>query len=283
MRFGLLAALLLGLSSCKKGPEPVTKEGWYKPEADPKTGAGWAGQCFFPKNFANLGPGDRKVARQAALEAMVEQWSGKRNDGVSFDETVVENVETVLLGRPEAIESVAQQNAEHCETYMAGGAQDSGAWSSWLSSLPGKLTEGECNHPLVDTIFNYISVNSTWQNPASVCPGDEVEVTASAIDYYKISPSGPWINAAGDPNLPTVGKSEFPCNIEGCLQGMVVLRFRSDDGFTEVVPVGLKTIWKAPGSGKIDVMINDDNLSDNKFKIESGLEHHTSITYEPAE
>jgi hypothetical protein len=272
MRIGFVIAMI-ALGGCKKAPStPAATDGWIQH-------TGWAGACFFPKDWGSLGPGDRRLARQATLEAMMSQWTGKRNDGVSFDENVTTDVETVLLGRPEKIEQVSIDNAKMCSDFMA--STDSSAWASWLKKIPDELTVGECGTPLVDTWFNYLDLSLRWQNKAGVCAGNVVIISASEIDYFRISPKGPWINAAGDETMKTSGKESYPCNVEGCLAGQMVMRFVGESGIEQVHPVGLKYTFTAPENGTIEVMINDDNLMDNQYKVESGLEHHTSITYAP--
>jgi hypothetical protein len=48
-----------------------------------------------------------------------------------------------------------------------------------------------------------------------------------------------------------------------------------------VLPVGEERIYEVPEHGKIEVMINDTSYFDNIFKIEGGMQHHTSIEYYP--
>jgi len=268
----IVAALATPVTAgCKKPPPAPPKAGWIQQE-------GWAGACYYPDDYASLGPGDRKISRQHALEAMMSQWTGSRNDGVSFSENVTENVETTLLGRPEHIEEVSQQNAKYCSDFMSG--KDSG-WSSWLSGLPKVLKAGECNEPLVDTYFNYLDIARSWQFKEPMCQGNIVKITASAIDYYRLEKTGPWINAAGDETQKTDGSSTLPCNFEGCYRGMVIMRFTGDSGVQQIHPVGLEYTFTAPEHGYIEVMMNDDSLEDDVYKVESGLTHHTSITYAP--
>jgi len=82
--------------------------GWHKKEA-------WKGSCFHPKAWEQLGIGDRRIARQHALDAMFTQWKGDRGDGVSFSSRVATELETVLLGRPERIEEISLKNLEFCD------------------------------------------------------------------------------------------------------------------------------------------------------------------------
>lgn len=272
----LVAVGVLAVAGCKKAPEApaAPKEGWVQSE-------GMSGACWYPKDFATLPSGDRKIHRQQTLEAMTSQWRGQREDGVSFeDSTVVEPFETVLLGKPELIEAVAAKNLQFCETAMKGGGTDE--WRAWLVSSPGALTENDCNFPLVDRMFWYLDVGMGWQGHANICQGNRVRIHASEIDYYRISDKGPWINAAGDPTLPTIGKSDYACNMEGCVQGQLILKFTGRSGIEQIIPIGLDYTFTAPEHGTIDVQINDTTWYDNKFKIEKGVEHHTSFEYSPA-
>ena len=269
---GMVVALAV-IGGCKKPPENVApREGWVKEE-------GWRVQCYIPKAWDSLGEGDRRVARQKVLQEIEKQWRGEREEDVKLGDQLVLDVDTTLLGKPTNIEMVADQNAEQCILYAKGGSLDD--WQGWLSSTQAKLTEGDCNHALVDTLFSYLAINSTWQNRAFVCPGDKVRISGTEIDYYKLSAKGPWINAAGDTSVSTTGNASFPCNTEGCFQGMLIARFKGDSGAELIIPVGLETMFKAPESGKIEVMINDDSFEDNRYKVESGLEHHMGITYKP--
>ena len=266
------AVIATALFGCKKAPEAPPREGWVQSE-------GMSGACFFPKNYAALGATDRKIARQQALEQMLSQWSGKRNDGVSFDERMVEQVETTLLGEPAEIEAASAENAALCEVFMK--TSNLGPWSAFLDALPEKLTAGECKSPLVNRQFNYLDIASGWQNRANVCAGQPVQIIASSIDYYRLSDKGPWINVDGDPNQPAHA-TELPCNLEGCFAGQLVLRFTPEDGGTsQVVPVGHGLLYTPPGHGAIEIAINDSTWHDNRYKVEQGLEHHASIEYSP--
>ena len=99
-------------------------------------------------------------------------------------------------------------------------------------------------------------------------------------DYYQIEAGGPFINVAGDPSQKAT--SALPCNVEGCIKGQLIMKFTSDSHVSQVIPVGIGVEFLVPEHGQIEVMINDDNLSDNKFKVEKGLEHHTGIEVKPA-
>ena len=117
-----------------------------------------------------------------------------------------------------------------------------------------------------------------WQIPAPVCQGDRVFVKGSTIDYYKISDDGPWINVAGDLENRAMG-DEYPCTLEGCYVGSLILRFTDEVGNETIYPVGEGTLFEAPVHGKIEVQINDSTYYDNVFKKEGSMIHHTSIEY----
>lgn len=269
----VVAALVvpLGFAACKKSPEPIVREGWVQDE-------GWRGSCYFPRDFAAMGPGDRRMYRQEVLEQLMTQWRGERDDGVSFDEKLVEQVETALLGEPVEIEAAAARNAALCETAMKGGGTSE--WERYLDELPEKLAEGECHTPLVDRYFNYIDINRDWQNRVGICEGNTVQVKASSLDLYRIHDKGPWITVDGDPAQSAIGK-ELPCNTEGCFAGQLILRFVGESHVERIVPIGANGTFTAPGHGYIEIMINDTTFYDNKYKVESGLEHHASIEYAP--
>jgi len=269
MRTLVSLGVVLALAGCKKSggtAAAAPKVGWH---------ASTSGMtCYYPPAYDKLGGTDRKIARQDALEAMMSQWNGSRGDGVQFDDVVVENVETALLGTPTAIEQVSTKNLAKCE------AGDTGAWGSWLARVPGELAVGQCSNPLVDRWFYYLDIKIGWQNKAPVCKGNVVEVKASSVDYYRTSDKGAWINAEGDTSA-SASATDLPCNTPGCHPGQIVMRFIGESGATQVIPVGLSYVFTAPEHGTIEVGINDDTFYDNQFKVESGLEHHTSIEYAP--
>lgn len=260
--------------ACNKSPKEVAPiEGWHQEE-------GWTGACWYPKNFDELGPGDSRVHRQETLEAMMSQWTGGRDDGISFDEITTTNVETILLGEPEKIEMLAVGNLEQCQRAMAGGGQ--GEWKDWLVRTANQMTDGQCQHrPMRYTLFDYLNIGSSWHIPVGVCEGDHIRIKATVNDLYRISEDGPWINTEGDPSQPSVG-ADWPCNIEGCYAGQLIMRFVGDSsGIETIMPVGVQKEWIVPEHGQIDIMINDTTYYDNVYKIEGGIEHHTAIEYSP--
>jgi hypothetical protein len=277
MRTALAAMALLAFTTDAdakkpKGPSgPVV--GWHQE-------AGWTGACWYPQDFSVLAEGPKRVAWQETRDAILAQWRGERGDGVTLREQAVTDLETVMLSKTERVETVARENLEQCKTAMSSGG-DTTAWEKWLIEIAGRLTQGECPYaPLDYTAFNYLNINMAWQNRLPVCRGDKIVVHGTEGDYYQIQAGGPFINVAGDPAQKAT--STLPCNIEGCLKGQLVMKFTSDSHVSQVIPVGIGVEFLAPEHGQIEVMINDDDLTDNKFKVEKGLEHHTGIEVKPA-
>lgn len=272
----LTLLLLVDLADAKpKKPKtpPPPPVGWYKEE-------GWKGDCYFPPDFDKMPEGDRKMARQQALEAMMTQWKGTREDGVLVEDAIVEEVEIVLLGRPANIEAVSRTNRDQCVAYMKGEAQLP-AWTGWLGSLPKKLTAGECMQPLSYTLFDYLDLGTSWQRPVQLCKGDRAHIFATVKDRYRISDDGPWINVEGDKSQKATA-SEYPCNIEGCYVGMLVGKFTTDQGVETVFPIGAETTFEAPAHGTITWSINDTVWYDNKWFKSATIEDRTAVTIEPA-
>ncbi len=272
----VLLVIPLGAHAGKKkkkkdsGPPPT---GWQTQE-------GWAGSCYYPPDFSAMGAGDKRMAWQATRNELMAQWQGQKGDGVSFDDKAVINLETALLGKPERIEPVSKDNLEQCITAMKGGGFD--AWGSWLGAQTAQLTAGECPFPPLDyTLFDYLSIHDDWQIPCNVCKGDHIKVKGSSMDYFRMEKDGPWINVDGDPAQPA-SSPDLPCNVEGCFVGQLIMRYTGEDHVTTVIPIGTRSDFLVPGHGRIEVMINVNNFENNVWKVESGLEHHSSIEYSPA-
>jgi hypothetical protein len=255
----------------KKSDEPPPV-GWQTQE-------GWAGSCYYPPDFPAMSSSQRRMAWQATRNEIMAQWQGQKGDGVSFDDKAVVNLETALLGKPERIESVVKDNLEQCMAAMKKGSFD--AWGSWLTGETARLTVGECPYaPLDYTLFDYLSIHDDWQIPANVCKDDYIKLKGSSMDYYQLEKGGPWINVDGDPAR-AASAPEYPCNVEGCFVGQLVMRFTGDDGVTTVIPIGTGADFMVPSHGKVQVMINVSEFEDNVWKVEGGLEHHSSIEYAP--
>lgn len=277
----LLALCLVSpMAHAKKDKKKKKKDEVEAPLVGWNRSEGWPGDCYYPPQWDQLPATDRKIARSEALDAMLSQWQGGRDDGISFDEELTTDVETVLLGRPEAIEQVAADNLARCQAVMAGG--DKGEWEQWLKSLPAKLTEGECRQPLDYTMFDYLSIGTGWQRPLSICQGETVRISGTVKDRYRVTEDGPWINVEGDPDQPAVG-TDLPCNVEGCFVGQLIMKFEADSGWTKVMPVGAELIFTAPEHGTISYRINDDTFFDNTWYKSRGIEDHTAIEVSPAQ
>ena len=250
----------------KKGPPPT---GWViDDEAKPA--------CFYPSDWASFNEIDRRMKRSESMDEVLNQWRGQRDDGVQFDEVLVEEVETILLGRPEKIEAFVADNLNHC---LSG---DSVAWKSWILSLKSSLTAGECNTPLDYTMFDYLDIGTGWQRPLKICKGDRIRISGSKKDQYRLSDGEPWINVDGDPSKPTSG-SEWPCNLEGCMKGMLVMKFvGKGTGIESIVPVGTAAVFTAPEDGEISYRINDNTFFDNVWHKSGSIQDRTSIEVSPA-
>jgi len=256
----------------KKGDEPA-EPGWHRQE-------GWMGDCYMPPDWSGMASGQKRMEWQTVRDQIIQQWKGNRDDGINFDERAIETAETAMLAKADRIEQVAAENYELCKAAMSG--KGGGEWSDWVVKLNGNLTEGECPSPKMSyKLYDYLSINDEWQIPVQVCKGDRVVIHATDGDYFRLSDDGEWLNAAGDTSDPASGN--MPCTIEGCYRGTLIMKYTATNGIEKVMPVGLQLTFTAPDHGRLEVMINDDSLSDNKWKIEGGLEHHTGIEYRPAE
>lgn len=234
------------------------------------------GQCYYPPNFDELVSGPRKLARAEALNGIIAQWRGERDDGISMDDKLVMNVETIFLGDPKDIEVVAGENLEFCKKAMMGaGTSD---WESWAMTLPKRLTAGECRGSLLpQEMHDYLNLSSGWHMPQPFCKGERVRIDASERDFYRVDEKGPWINVDGDPE--TDAKGDYPCTTD-CKVGQLLLRFKNYDGtIDQVIPAGTETLFTMPDHGTIMVRINDKTPADNAWKVDKGLQHHTGVSY----
>ncbi|MSP56418.1 MAG: hypothetical protein EXR69_12565 [Myxococcales bacterium] len=273
MIYPLLAALALsGPADAKKSKAPPPPpQGWHHEE-------GWKGDCYYPKDYATLGQGDKIPARADALAAMKTQWTGGRDDGVNFDSNVVEDVDTTLLGLPVKIEATSRENLDLCKVAMQSG--DMAAWGSWMGGLNGRLNVGECNNPLSATRFDYLELGVGWQGAAALCKGDTAHIFATVQDRYRITEKGAWINVDGTEE-PAVG-ADWPCNIERCTVGKLVGKFTGESGVELVFPIGASANFEAPESGVLVYSINDTTWYDNKWYSNGRIDDHAAVTIEPA-
>ena len=277
----VLAACLIPLSASagkkKKGPPPPPPVGWARPAE-----AGWTMDCYHPPAWGSLTEIQRREARAKALDEIVKQWRGTRNDGITFEEGRIDDAETIVLGRPAVIEGVVQANFDQCAAVASGKATPD-VWGSWLKALPGKLTEGECLTPWDFTMFDYLDINTGWQRVMPICKGNKVRVSGTVKDKYRLTEKGAWITVEGDKSKPTVG-GDHPCNQEGCHEGQLLLRFVSTSGVESILPIeGGRLIFTAPEHGEISFRINDTSFFDNAWFKNGSIEDHTAIEISPAE
>jgi hypothetical protein len=278
----ILSAGLLFACGAKSGSkaQPVQSlVGWHQAE-------GMMGACYYPPDFEKIGVDQgltgRKMARSEAMDAMMSQWSGQREDGISFSKRLVEDVETVLLGHANDIETVALKNLTYCQTAMNPASTSSG-WKGWLKRLPNELTAGECLTPIRDRLFHYLELGQAWYWELPICGGNRVKITATRTDRYRISDTGPWITVEGEQDASTVLDSSFPCNESGCVAGQLVGKFTGAAGYTELFPIGAATTFKAPMDGTLSIGLNDATFYDNKWYSSGGVVDHAGIEIAPVD
>ncbi len=272
-RPALLACAGLALVSCKP-PEPAAPMvGWHTADEGGKFA------CYFPPNFAKMDELSRKTARAEVLDEVFGQWRGKREDGVSFEEGMLEQLENVMFGDMSKLEGVVTKNADWCRKVSMGQAQMD-AWHGWVRGLGSKLTEGECYAHFDYTLFDYLEIDVDWQRELSICQDDKVRISGTGQDRFRITDKGNWITVDGDPNDPS-GGTDLPCNIEGCFRGQLIMRFRSDAGVEVIKPVGTGVSFVAPENGTISYRINDDTYYDNKWYQSAGIIDHASVEISP--
>lgn len=273
VRAGLVGAVGLSLASCKP-PEPAGPlVGWHT-EAETGKFA-----CYYPPNFAKMGETDRKVARSNVMDEVFGQWRGAREDGISFEAGMVDELETVMLGDMSKLEGVVTKNTDWCRK-VANGSASAADWEAWVRGLGSKLTEGECYAHFDYTLFDYLEIDIGWQRELSICKDDKVRISGTAKDRFRLTDGGEWINVDGDAGDSAVG-TELPCNIEGCVRGQLIMRFVSDAGVEVIKPVGSGISFVAPENGTISYRINDDTFYDNKWYQSAGIIDHASVEISP--
>ena len=262
-----------------------------KPKAPPPPPVGWGkeegwtgGDCYFPKDWAAMQEGDRRMYRAEVMNELKSQWSGARNDGVTIDPSVVEAVENVLMAKPQAIENVAATNLEQCRALRKGGGDAAlAAWEGWLRGLPAQLTKGDCTRPLTYTLFNYLDIGSGWQQPVVMCKDNRARLSATTADKYRTSDKSPWHTVEGDTAAGVTSDPQFPCTgNERCYPGTLIGRFVTDDGVEVVFPIGAETTFRAPENGQLYISINDYTWYDNRYFKSSTIEDRVAVTIEPA-
>ena len=264
----LVFILACGNKNTEPAPPPV---GWYQEE-------GWTHNCYHPPNYDSLLEGDRALAREEALTAILDQWNGKREDGVSFSSDVVEEIEITLLGLPKRIEKVSQDNLIKCKQVATNTGLTMSGWSDWISTLPSSLNADQC-YSLGDTVMDYLNIEEPFERTFDVCPGD-VFSFSTTDDNYQITKGGDWITTAGDKSKSTDG-SDLPCKEEGCFAGMFIVKYTHENGVEEIYPVGMERTITFSIKGKFSYGINDDSFYDNKWYQTGGIIEHTAITIVP--
>lgn len=276
----LVPCLLLsvaGKKDKKKKGNEEPKVGWVKPSEDA------AGACLYPPKWDDLTTNPRQLARAQAIADVLAQWKGERGDGVEIPTKFAYELETILLGDPKDIEAIAAENAQWCEKRMAGTVTNE-QWGDWVAALAPRLTAGECRGSLLpQEMHDYLNIDGDWHMKMPFCKDDIVIVTASTQDKYQIEAKGPWIDVAGDKDKPAKGEG-FPCTVENCYEGTMLVRFRNYDGSIEkIYPMGGSGALeiRIPDHGHLSVQINDDDWHDNHWKVDGGMQHHTGVSYLP--
>jgi len=265
-------ALLVGCPKKPSGP-PVPIVGWHK-EAE-----GWSFECYHPPDFGAMDEVQRKLKRAETLDAMMEQWKGGREDGISFEGGLIDEIETTLFGDMAKVEAVTMKNLEFCKTASTGGNKD--GWNDWLNGLSGELTAGECFNHFDYTMYDYLEIDTGWQRSMPICKDDKIRVSGTLKDRFRLTDKGEWINVGGDESDSTSG-TELPCNFEGCYRGMLILQFTTEAGVETVYPVGAELVFTAPENGTLSYRINDDTFYDNTWYQAGGIIDHASVEISPA-
>ena len=264
------------------GPKQPVQEapivGWHQEET-------WTLACFHPPQYDTMLEMERRDSWQGSMDAMLQQWGGQRGDGISVDENTLDQIDFQFSAYPKKVEQVSQENLEKCRQ-VATGQLPKDDWHTWIKGLPSQLTAGECRTHFLDTVMDTdFSIVSNFDNSFPVCEGDKLRIFGSTSDQFRISPDGEWISIAGDQNNSSLGKENYPCNIEGCFDGMLILRFTDTDDRVTIHPVGAEFHFKAPRDGYVSYGINEpeDMLYDNQWYQSGGLIDHTAVTLSPVE
>ena len=261
----------------KKNSSEIPSGDWYQAE-------NWSVSCYNPPKYEAETQLKRQENREAALDALLLQWKqGGRPDGLSLEETMVTEVEDVILGDMTKVEKVSRENFFKCKQ-VANGKLSKGEWKEWVIKLPFTLTEGECNTPFVNKVLDPdLSIDIDWepQDGYPICEGNKIKISGTTEDQFRVDEGGPWITVAGDKNKPTAG-GKLPCKTEGCFAGQLILRFVGRDGIEEIIPVGASLVWTATKDGTIYYGINDDTFYDNKWYESGGIQDHASVSIVPA-
>ncbi len=267
-----LPPLLLLATACgpKEPPAPPAPEwGWIE---------GAEGACWVPQPFDNPTPEDLAAGRRETVDNLALQWRGGRNDGVDFGDGLAKEVRDLLRQKPDRVDAVAATNLEYCLEWAAGGVATM-AWGGWLESLPAELTAGDCIALLEEPWFDTLSVDRGWQHELALCPGEEVELSATARAGFSLGPDGPSSTVAGLADTPPPEGSL--CTDDGCLWGMLLGRFETLDGQVSVFPIGTGTVFTAPDEGQLSFAVNDSDHRDNAYTIVDGVQDGANLGVRP--
>jgi hypothetical protein len=267
---------LLILLSC--GPKKLPEV-----EAGPTSGwhieQGWSGSCFLPPDFAAIEDAElRDKMRADTVRAMVLQWEGSRRDGVNFDADMSDRVGVLLEAVPERVSPVAAENYELCVEVMRDDTTTS-RWGRWVQDLHQDLEDAACPNPLEDT-FHTLEVNRGWQLNVELCAGEAYRIKATTTELFQLRPDGDWIGVEGEPELlPPEGA--YCREVAGCAWGQLVVRFEGDDGSVQLIPVGGDYEGVAPRAGTLSLAINDDDHSDNRWRVVDGVQDGVTLEVRP--
>ena len=260
----MLLALVLG---CPKNTEVIETPG---PTVGWTIKSGWTGACFTAPDFSTLDGEVRGKQERDSLTAMTSQWLGARNDGVRFDEKAARGVGKLLPA--ERIGEIAAQNLAFCAEVMSGEASTA-AWSAWLEELYEDLQEEACPDPLVDTYLT-LDVTQQWFAEVPVCAGDHWFLRAES-DQYRTTKGASTHTVMG-----TEGDaSGLPC--PDCPRGSLIVRFDGEDGSSTLMIGGTYAEGTAPVSGTLSIGLNDDDFSDNTYRVKGGVQDSVGVQVGP--
>ena len=251
-------------------PPPL---GWYQPE-------GAVHACYYPASLDEVQGRARTLAVVDAMNEVVSQWRGQLNDGVEFSPNAIDDVYNAFLARPERGEFILSENLQYCQ--QAATSRSTSDWNSWMRSLPDILQQDLCLQPLDYSLYQWLNLDNIWQEERPVCPDDHIIITGTR-DRYRIVEDGPWITVEGDPDSPTVGMDLYPCSFDGCYEGMLILRYVTDNGVEQIFPIGTEFVYRVPEAGTISFAINDLTAWDNSWGMSRGATERVQVRISPVE
>ena len=120
----------------KQPVQEAPKVGWHQEET-------WTLACYHPPQYDTMLEMERRDSWQGSMDAMLQQWGGQRGDGVSVDESTLDQIDFQFSAYPQKVEQVSQENLEKCRQ-VATGQLPKDDWHTWIKGLPTQLTAGEC-------------------------------------------------------------------------------------------------------------------------------------------